>query len=479
MPSIPFPLSSSPGATTSEGAGRLINCYAEPLGADVGVSKGYEPPKVVWRRSPGLTRFTADTTAQTGYRGGILVASTFYAAFSGKVRKFDADGAESAVGDATGTSKGFWARNNASDPDIVFVDPDQGAFSVSSASVIDFADADLPLPLDVTFIDGYLIFSIGDGRLFATGINVVTVNALDFAKAETKADGLLRGIAYGGLLFAFGTQTVEVWSDTANATGFPLTRSTTIPRGLIGRYAVAGHEDGFTKALIWVAEDNTVVRLNGTTPEKISPPDLDRAIASVEDKNTLEATVYVSGGHSRWVISSPTFTWEFDLASQKWNERQSYGISRWRSGQLQYAFGKWIGGDTLSGNLLYVDDTAYSEDGNPLVMRIESGPVEKFPNRIQVARADFQLAPGTGVATGTDPIQTDPVAQISWSKDGGTNWSNPLLRKIGPQSVTKDRITVTRCGLSTPFGHRWRIDVADPVYVSIMQGNQTASVKAN
>src|SRR6185369_13100116 len=225
------------------------------------------------------------------------------------------------------------------------------------------------------------------------------------------------------------------WSDTANPTGFPLSRSTTIGRGLIGRYAVAGYEDGFTKALIWVAEDNTVVRLNGVTPEKISPPDLDRAIASVTDKNTLEATVYFSGGHSRWVISCATFTWEFDLASQKWNERLSYGTTRWRATQLQYAFGKWIGGDTLSGNLLYVNDLAYMEDDDPLVMRVESGPVEKFPNRIQVARADFQLAPGTGVATGADPIQTDPIAQVSWSRDGGQNWSNPLFRKIGPQSV--------------------------------------------
>lgn len=478
MPSIPFPLSSSPGRTPQEGAGRLLNCYAEPLGTDVNISKGYAPPKVVWRRTPGLTRFCSPASV-SGYRGGLLVASTFYTAWSGKIRSYTSAGVETVVGNATGSSKGFWARNNAATPDVVFVDPDQGAFSVSAGSVINFADADLPAPCDVTFLDGYLIFTIGDGRLFSTGINAVTVNALDFAKAETKADSLLRGIAYGGLFFAFGTQTIEVWTDTANPTGFPLSRSSIIGRGLAGRYAVAGHEDGFTKALIWVAEDNTVVRLNGSTPEKISPPDLDRALASVADKNTLEATVYVSGGHSRWVISCATFTWEFDLASQKWNEKQSYGANRWRATQLQSAFGKWIGGDTLSGNLVYVDDLAYLEDTSPLVMRIESGPVEKFPNRVQVARADFQLAPGTGVATGTDPIQTDPVAQVSWSKNGGQDWSNPLLRKIGPQSVTRDRITVTRAGLSTPFGHRWRIDVSDPVYVSIVQGDQTAAVKAH
>lgn len=448
--------------------------YAEPLGTDINTEKGYAPPKAVWRRSPGLTRFA--TTTQTGYRGGLLVSSTFFTGFSGKACSYNSAGTQTVIGNMIGTAKGFWARNNNATPDIVFVDPDNGAYTVTSSAVINFADADLPAPCDVTEIDGYFIFAIADGRVFSSGLNAVTVSALDFAKAESKPDSLLRVIAYGGILFLFGTETVEVWQDTANATGFPFSRSVVIGRGLIGRYAVAGHEEGFTKALIWVAEDNTVVRLNGGTAEKISPPDLDRAIASVSDKNTLEASVYVSGGHSRWVLSCPTFTWEFDLASQKWNERVSYGASRWRGTQFQYAFGKWICGDTLSGHLQYVNEAAFIEDTSPLVARIESGPVEKFPNRQRVSRADFQLDPGTGVATGLDPIATNPTAQVSYSTDG-LNWSPPFFRKIGPQSETDHTITVTRCGLSTPFGHRWRIEVADPVYFGIMQGDQSAEMR--
>jgi len=50
---IPFPLSSFPGANPQEGAGRLINCYAEPLGE---ASKPSAPAPVVWRGSAGLSQ---------------------------------------------------------------------------------------------------------------------------------------------------------------------------------------------------------------------------------------------------------------------------------------------------------------------------------------------------------------------------------------------------------------------------------------
>lgn len=469
MAGIPFPLSSAPGRSPQEGAGRLKNCYAEPLG-DVARTKA------VWRRSPGLTRFS--TTIQTDYRGGLLVGSTFYAAFQNRVRTFDSTGTEASRGNLAGTSKVFWARNNASTPDIVVVDPDNGAFIVDGTGVHGYPDADLPAVNGVDVIDGFFVFTTGDGRAFASGINTTAVNPLDFASMEAKPDSLLRPVAWNGLVFFFGTQTTEIWADTANPTGFPFSRSTVIPRGLAGRYAVAGYQDGFNKALIWVGDHNRVVRLKGYEPEDISPPDLDRMIEAVTDKNTLEASVYMSGGRSVFVLSCDDWTWEFNLNTEKWNERQSYGLTRWRGTQGANAFGKWLFGDTESGNLLYVNEADYTEDGDPLVFQIESGPVQKFPHRIQVARADFQFAPGTGIATGTAPIETDPTVQVSWSRDGGRNWSTPLFRALGQQSKSHARVSVTRCGLSTPLGHRWRLTVSDPVYAALMQGDQLAEMRA-
>jgi len=107
--SIPIPLSSSPGAFPQESAGRLINCYAEPLGKDVEAKKGFVPPVVVWRKSPGLS--LQNTSTQTGFRGGLLVGSALYTAWSGKAATYTSTGTEAVLtGTLNGTEKVFWAR---------------------------------------------------------------------------------------------------------------------------------------------------------------------------------------------------------------------------------------------------------------------------------------------------------------------------------------------------------------------------------
>lgn len=472
MARIPFPLSSAPGASPQESAGRLINCYAEPLGKVVEADKETAPPTVVWRKSPGLSLFGA--SSQTGYRGGLLVDSLFYSAWAEKATRFDGGGAEVVLsGTLPGTEKVFWARNNKTIPDVVCVAPSTGAFTATTSTVSAFADVDVGAPNSVCFLDGYFIFSYGDGTLQASGLNDVTINTIDKTKAQSKPGGLLRAIRFGGQVFALGPSFGEIYTNTANAVGFPLTRSYVLQRGLLGRYAVAGYENGFGIALLWVADDNSVVQHNGTpNPLKVSPPDLERLIAGVSDKNTLEASVYISGGHPKWVISSPTFTWEFDLGSQKWNERKSYLQQAWRAIGGASAFGKWIVGDKKGGRLLYIDDNNRTEFGDPLVFEMESGPVQNFPNRTKVARADFNFVTGVGDATGPDPSGTTPQVGIQWSQNLGVTWGNEVVRDLGRQATPESRITVLRSGMTETQGRRWRLRVSDPVYVAFMGATQ-------
>lgn len=476
---IPFALSSSPGANPQESAGRLINAYAEPLGKDIEASKKLAPPAVVWRKNPGLTLFGA--SANTGFRGMQLVGSSLYAAWSGKASLFNSAGAETALtGTLNGTEKVFWARNNkVPTPDLVCVALATGAFTVTSSAVSAFADTDVGAPNCVCFMDSFFIFSYGDGTLQASGQNAITIATTDKTTAQSKPGGLTRCLPFNGQLVALGPVFGEVYSDTANPTGFPFTRSYVLQRGLIGPYAIAGHEDGFGSALIWVADDNSVVRHNGTpVPQKISPPDLDRLIAGVTDKTTLEASVYIAGGHPKWRLTCATFTWEFDIGSQKWNECKSYQQTRTRAISGHSAFGKWMMGDTQAGQLIYVDPTNYGELGNPLQFRMESGPVVNFPNRTKVARADFNFVTGVGQATGSDPTQTTPSVGISWSDDGGTTWSRQLVRQLGPQA-TPQRITVLRSGMTGTQGRRWRLQVSDAVYVAFLGASQDTRLTRN
>lgn len=463
---IPFPVQTAPGAKAQESGGRIINGYVEELGAQA-------PGKTVIRRGPGLVNF--GTSGRAGFRGSAVVNGVLYAAFNGKLEKWtSAGGASANVGNLNGTKRGFFAANNNTTPDKWFVDPDGNIATFTPTAVTSgWPDADLPAVNSTDFLDGYGVFTTGDGRAFATDLNATSVNSLSFGKAEAKPDGLVRVVSWGGRLLFFGNQTTEVWTD-AGTIPFPFARSTVIPRGLAGPYCVSGYEDGFSRGPIFVGDDNCVYALQGYTPTKVSPSDLDGLIEAVSDKTTLEATAYISRGHAFWQLSCPAWTWVLDISTSQWFQRDSYLVSRSRISGAINVFSKWLTGDVQSGNLQQISTTANDEVGSPLRLRIESGPVMNFPAGSVVGRADFYFATGVGDATGLDPIATDPDVEISWSDDGGITWSNPILRKLGRQATSRQLISLVSCtGRSSWQGRRWRLDISDPIYASFMFATQS------
>jgi len=460
---IPWPLSSFPGSTPQESAGRLINCHSEPLGEN-------GPARAAYHRSPGLTQYAS--TANTGYRGGLIVNNLSYETWSGTAATVDGSGNVVVLGAFAGTKKVTIARNQSATPNVVAVDIDNGAFTLSGGAPTSYNGGGnmVGVPNSVCFQDGYLFFTIAAGQCQATNVNSLTMNALTFTTAQAKSSvTLLRGIAYSGVLFLFTTASAEVYQDTANAVpGFPYTRLVVLEYGLIQANAIAGWEDGFS-ILMWVAQDFGVYLMppGSLAPTKVSPPDLDRLIeAQVRAGATLEAGCYIIQGKKFWTISSPSWSWEFNLSSQKWNERWSLNTSgmqgRWRATGGHPAFGKWLMGDVQSGVLAFVDDTVLTELGNPQLRRIESSPAVDFPNRIRVARADFNFSTGAGIAIGAAPNIINPVVAISWSDDDGITWKNPLVRSLGLQDKSlRTRVSVKNTGLSGPQARRWRLDDTD------------------
>jgi hypothetical protein len=354
---VPFPDSSFPGTSghSQEASGRIINAYIEPLGPAA-------PAPAIFRRAPGMLNF--GTTTQVGFRGATEVNGTLFCAFNNRmVTLSGAGGAAVDMGALTGSAKGFFARNNsAPTPQKVFCDVDgnYAKFDLPTTITMNY-DADLPAPNSVCQLDGYFVYTISDGRVFASDFQDTNVDPLSFANAESKPDGLLRAVPWAGQLYLFGPFTTEVWQN-AGTTPFPFQRvGVVIPRGLAGPYCVTGFEDNFSHNLVWVADDNTVVMLNGYTPQKISSPDLDGLIEDVANKRDLEFSSFISRGHAFLILSSLTWSWVFDLNTQRWAERDSYLQSRSRIIGGTYAFGRWLCGDTVTGNIHEITDAVHTE----------------------------------------------------------------------------------------------------------------------
>jgi hypothetical protein len=480
---IPFPVTTAPGAHPHNSAGRLINVYAEDL---VNGARS----RTVWRRSPGLVSHPSNPGVFSNWRGGLVVGGALYGAWGspGRVTSMTPGYVYTTMGNLAGTRRVFWAKNNKGPPDVVVVDPDNGAFVVTTApAVVAYPDADVGAPNSVCFLDGYFFFTHGDGTVLASGINSTAINPLDFIVVYGNDQGLLRAVPYSEL-YLFGSHVTEVWQNTAQPTGFPFSRVKVIPRGLLGRNALTGWEPGFSKGLFFVGNDMIVYSMQGYAPVKISTPDVDRMItnyvAAGGDLEALEMFCYVVGGRSCVAVRTPTFCWVFDIEALRWHERTSPGsisipgITTWRAYASVFFNDLWLTGDSLvNQRLTEISASFFKEPEGPTPAVIESGPVTAFPNRLRVAQASFDIARGVGITTGLDPSETNPTVLISWSDDGGMNWSNPVQRKLGQQQTSPGVVRVNRAGQTKDQGRRWRVTVYDGVDVELTGGKMDAEIR--
>ena len=470
MSQIPFPVISAPGRKEQTAGGRLINTFPEKLSGTAG------QPYVYWR-VPGLKAF--GTSTESVFRGGLTVGNTFYAVIGDTVFTYTSSGGAGTAltGTVPGTAPVIMARNNASTPNIAIVSPGDGVVQISAGAVSSWPDADVGQPNSVAFLKGFFVFTYGDGKTRTSGVNSTSINTLDLATAESKPDTLYRGIPLGnGQLLLVGSASSEVWGGQVNDTGYPFSYIATIPRGIVGPYAIAGHDDGWGKGLFAVGDDFKVSRLDGYEFTPISPVELDTLIESESDKTGISVSVYIAQGRGYVVVQAPAWCWEFDVALQTWHERRSHLVSYWRGMFPVKAFDKWLCGDRLSGNILEISADTHNEVGNPLRMRIETGPLGGFPQVLRVNGIELYLTKGAGISTGDDPVQTDPDIEISVSRDGGTTWSPARPVKVGRQSLSAGRVRSALWGQADVQGVRWRFDESSAVPFGFMGAAMQADV---
>jgi hypothetical protein len=448
MASIDFPVSSTPGRLPGEGEGRLINCYIEKGGNSV-----------YWRRAVGSTSFAS--TGQSGPRGLIDVNGVVYAAYPSATAIVQPDGSVSVVSGLPGAGGVTWARNNKpGTPDVVAAREGGGPYVVTTAGASAYPDADLPANANsVASLGGFLLFTVPDGRIFASDLNNTAMNALSFATAESQPDGLLRGIVHAGVFYAMGTSTIEPWLNVGSSP-FPLLRATSVmPVGLLTTMAVAGFEEGWDHNPFFVAHDRTVRELTGYTTAVVSTADVEAFIAR-STITKLEASVFTVRGHSIWCLSSDVGTWHYDVSTKSWHERVSLGLDRWRSSRSVKSNGRWLTGDRQSGSLLAIDDAVFTEAGSSIPWTAESADLKNYPDRIAIPAAFFDFSP-TGEAT----------VSISWSRDGGERWSTPITRSMKPSGRAKYPVRVSGLGLASHRGIRFRLTCSDNVEFSLMGGS--------
>lgn len=458
---IVFPTTSSPGVRPRESGGRLINAFAEkaPRGA---------ASQLIIRRTPGLVRRADQTASYTITRGFLDGSSLVFWILGDRAVKFDSAFAVTDLGALSGNQPITAAKNNAATPDYVVV-TENGCFNLLTGSApTSFADPDLPAsPTSVCDFNGYFVWTYGNGKIYASDLNSVAVNALSFNTEQ----GLIarRGVRYAGRLYIFGDKWTAVYRD-AGLSPFPFAREVTIPRGIVNSFAVAGWESGWANQLIWAGDDFIVYRLEGYTPVPISTDDVSRSIQSSVlggTCSTIQAFVYMYERNAFWVLTCPgNWTWEYNLFTGEWNEKLSFNDDSWRGLSSIRAFSKWIVGSYDDGQLFEVSGSYFREGAAPLIWHVESGVLHAFPRGMHIPRTSFNITTGVGSTS-----VTDPRIEISWSLDGGYKWGEPVLRMLGGLGETESHPYILNAGISKGQGIRYRLRVSDDVHVGLTGGS--------
>lgn len=257
----------------------------------------------------------------------------------------------------------------------------------------------------VRFINGFFLLSItGTQRFYWIQPGANDPDALDFASAERIPDYIISIALSGDEIWMLGGEGEEV---------FAVTTDTEAPfQSIIGRAYSAGCADidsvsEIGTVLAWVSKQRTVVVAQGS-PQPIS----DDAIAEIlYGEASFKAWNFQLGGHSYYVLTTPSITLVFDFNPQKWYRWSSYERDPWRLAAGAQMGDIVVGGDSEGGELSRLGFDLNTDAGDIMIREL-SGTVDNPGPPAPCSSVTLRTIVGYG---GT--------LEMKWSDDQGKSFS--------------------------------------------------------
>jgi hypothetical protein len=480
---------------------RMVNLFPEIV-----PEAGKEPAFL--NRAPGLNRL--NTIGNGPIRGLWAFSSndgTGFVVSGTQLFKIDNAYTPTLIGNVSGTGPVSMADNGTQ----LFIACNGPSFiyNANTNAFGPITDPDFPGAVTVAYLDGYFVFNEPNSqRMWVTALlDGTSIDPLEFASTEGSPDGLVAVIANFREVWAFGTNSIEVWSDTG-ALDFPLER---IPGafnelGCAAPYSIAKMDNG----LFWLGRDRRgqgmVYRANGYAGQRISTHAVEWQIQQYADITDAIAYTYQQDGHSFYVLIFPTAntTWVYDVATQAWHERAGFAngaFTRHRSNCQMSFNNEIVVGDFENGNIYSFDLEDYSDNGQIQKWLRSWRALPTGQNNLKrTAHHSLQLDCESGVGlTGYSVaaiyLQTendtylitesgdrliteqenvitqgsDPQVMLRWSDDGGHTWSNEHWVSIGKIGEYYRRAIWRRLGMTLKLRDRvYEVSGTDPVKIAIM-----------
>lgn len=427
---------------------RLLNCYAQQT-----------PPE---GRAPLLIQGIAGnvpfaTVSFSPQRAAIQFNNTLYCVSGGRFVSVSNTGVVTAIG-AVATSGEVDIAKIPSQI-AVLIEPNLWVYDGSALTMVTDADFVARGAKRMAVMDNYGGFiEPRSGRWFICDLADFTVyDSLDFATAEGNPDNLLSIESNNRQFVLFGEESCEIWDNTGRA-GFPFERN---PNGYIECGTGAAHSTcSVDNTVYWIDQDRLARRLEGNIARRFSTEGVEQKWQDYETIEDARGIPYVFDGHTFVVFTFPTAgaTWTYDINTQEWHERQSYGHDHWRAAWIVKAYDKTFVGDTQSGQIAQLDANSHTEWGTTLLREATSGAIVDKGRWINHDRLELDLDVGNAPLSGQGAA---PEIMLDVSDDGGVTFRARSNRNLGATGKYRTRVHWDRGGRSRERVYRFR--VTDPV----------------
>jgi hypothetical protein len=444
---------------------RLVNMISEatPLREErpyvplVGLREvHYSRPGLVSAYGVGSGPIRGVTMAPPVYGGGLFVVSgtTAYNLATG-----------ASCGTIPGTDLVRWASSRRQ---MVLV-ASGTAYLFDGANFNPISNGILPPVSDVAYLSGRFVYVCqGTDTFFYSEIDdAANETGLDFATAEASPDpNVAIGVLDEQLLF-FGTQSVEFWATSSDATApFQPVVGRGFQRGCAARGSVAFADN----SLFWLGDNRVVYRADASSPTRISS-------SSIEDKLRQCANIAgVTGwaatfeGHEMYVMNVPgvgSYAYDCSRLNAKeagrgeWAEWQSWNQATFRGQVAATLNDVTYVGDNAAGTVWSMQVGVYADGIDPLV-RVGSCFIKIEEGTPRCDALVLEGPTGVGLATGQGSA---PTIEMRYSDNEGRTFSQWKPGKLGAAGVYRTRAFWQRLGLMRAPGRLVEVRCADPVNV--------------
>jgi hypothetical protein len=412
-------------------------------------------------QTPGLKTWGA--ASSTGCRLLYTMDSVLYAVYETTLYSIDSNGTATALGTIGGGGKISAADNGFQL--VLVASAASYVYSNVSTTLTQITATNFLAAGSVAYLDGFFTFTqLDTNQFFVSGVADSVTGLVDFstfdaterAFAYTQAGYIQAVISDHKELWIFKTRFIEIWQNSGEA-DFPLSRlgGAYIERGCINKHAIAQADN----SIFWLGDDRVVYRANGYVPQRISTFAVEAAISDYTVTDCF-AQSWDEAGHKLFGLWFPTSgaTWVYDIATDMWHERQSFGYGYWRANQVAVCYGKTLVGDSESASIGELDYATFTEYGN-MIQAIRVGhTIQSEGNMFSLDRLEIVIESGVGLLSGQGSA---PVIGLQISKDFGRTYGTLTTRSMGAMGEYSKRAVWRQLGTYRQFTPR--LLITDPV----------------